>query len=913
MLRGATPAAAFFDVEVGSPREPTNAPAIGRLQTVLGSVALTRENVAARAAVGDPVYQGDVIETGVDGCVGIAFADGTKLHLGADTHLVLDQFVCGPDKSAYAAFLRIVKGKFGIVGGEVAAAGRLIIDTPSAQIRGTAPAAGIGSVVFGILTFSLIHELKAAPVDTAVLDDGMIDYNDLKHGIFEIHTKDGKTIVVDDVTKTYVVNLGSASEFANSPTQMAQLHGDYIEAQTLHSQAIEDPFIQQYQHAFAQPQSFGNSGSSTSDAILAGNTQPPPPEPPLSPTTISIKTTSSDTPTTITTFVDAGPAPPPPPTVKPAPALGIESPNVTVGGGSGGEGLPFHLNLGVTLNGGDLYTLVVSNIPVGGTLSDGTVADTFMATAGHTSVNVSGWQFADLTLTAPNDPNFALVVTATAVGPGGVSEPGIGSVPVTVNPLPPTVAPMAGLGNGAGAPILLNLDTGIVINSEAGPNGDKVPNTLYSVTISNIPSGDTLSNSNGDLPPIVNGSVTLDATALANGDLNGLAITPVDGTNFSLTIAAVETDHDSPPDLSAPTIGTEAVTVNPLGPTVDVTQLPIDNLQLDFLSGGLHGVSIPLAGQVLFTYGGATYSTAYVPGSGTVAEPSAVVNGAVTEPFDVPSGLVTINAQGDLVYNENNFQFLSQGETIQYFVNFEVEQGPYVVDEVLPLTIVGGNEPPYIVSASPNPTPILAPASATPNPIVESGTITFADPNWHDTHTVSFAYNSSSTITSLAGSTSLSLTQEQAQQLGVFAVPSTPAQDSYTATLQPSQNVGMADWTFTVDPAAVNALAFGTVVTEVYDVFVTDEWGASTEQQVVVLVDGPPQWIGTVGNWDDTADWSTGSLPRPTDPVDIPSPSAGRAPVEVILTDAQTIADLEIDAGANSQDLRRRLAHGFWR
>ena len=105
----------------------------------------------------------------------------------------------------------------------MAANGRLIIDTPVAQIQSTAPAAGIGSLAFSIFTFGLIHELKAASADIALLDDGTINYKDLKHGVFEIVTKgdNPRVIVVDDPGETIVLRP-SGGGFSVEQSQTVQ-------------------------------------------------------------------------------------------------------------------------------------------------------------------------------------------------------------------------------------------------------------------------------------------------------------------------------------------------------------------------------------------------------------------------------------------------------------------------------------------------------------------------------------------------------------------------------------------------------------------------------------------------------------------------------------------------------------------
>ena len=255
-----------------------SASVIGELKKVTGFVTIARaNNFITQPAVGDPVYQGDLIETGIDGLVGIAFIDGTTFQLHASASMALDEFTCGANKSFNSALFRIVKGVFGFISGKLATTGRLVIDTPVAQIQSVRPAASVGSLAFGIFTFGLIQELKAASADPALLDDGAIDPNELKHGVFVIHTKgdNPRDIVVDDVTATTVIQRSGTGVrvelVTKSPTEMAQLQGAYQTAYATYAQGLQDPFIQQLQHsandhANAQPQS--TQGATGSAKIL---------------------------------------------------------------------------------------------------------------------------------------------------------------------------------------------------------------------------------------------------------------------------------------------------------------------------------------------------------------------------------------------------------------------------------------------------------------------------------------------------------------------------------------------------------------------------------------------------------------------------------------------------------------------
>ena len=262
----------LINILAGSPI--VSAPVIGKLQKVTGSITITRaKTILPQPAVGDHVYEGDLIETGIDGLVAIVFVDGTTFLLYANAHLVLDEFSCGAKENS--ALFRVQRGLFSFIASKLATAGRLIIDTPVARIQNTRPALGIGSLAFSVFTIGLIHELKAGSADVALIDDGTIDCKDLKHGVFEIITKGDhpQRYLVDNPCELIDFQLvGSqlrVSKLANTPTQMAQFHDDFLSAYDTYLRGQQDPFIRQWQKAEAQPQSTGSVGSST---LLSGQT-----------------------------------------------------------------------------------------------------------------------------------------------------------------------------------------------------------------------------------------------------------------------------------------------------------------------------------------------------------------------------------------------------------------------------------------------------------------------------------------------------------------------------------------------------------------------------------------------------------------------------------------------------------------
>jgi hypothetical protein len=153
---------------------------IGKVVSATGAVTIEHANavviqatVSGPTKVGDPVYLGDVVQTGADGRVGINFADGTTFNLSINARMVLDEFVYEPAGNSNSTLFSLTKGTFTFVAGKVAKTGDMKIDTPVATmgIRGTTPHVEIsddGSVKFS----TLIEEGKKKPGAPATREPG---------------------------------------------------------------------------------------------------------------------------------------------------------------------------------------------------------------------------------------------------------------------------------------------------------------------------------------------------------------------------------------------------------------------------------------------------------------------------------------------------------------------------------------------------------------------------------------------------------------------------------------------------------------------------------------------------------------------------------------------------------------------
>jgi hypothetical protein len=156
-----------------SPAAAFDANPIGKILNASGSVTIehtsgivVQANLPAggsQAKVDDPVYRGDLIQTGADGSLGITFADGTSFKVSKNARMELNEFVYDPKGNSNSTLFSLSKGTFTFLAGTIAKTGNMKVETPvgTMGIRGTAPHVEIledGTVKFS----TLIEENKGA-------------------------------------------------------------------------------------------------------------------------------------------------------------------------------------------------------------------------------------------------------------------------------------------------------------------------------------------------------------------------------------------------------------------------------------------------------------------------------------------------------------------------------------------------------------------------------------------------------------------------------------------------------------------------------------------------------------------------------------------------------------------------------
>jgi hypothetical protein len=115
--------------------------AVGRIKTTSGAVFVVRQNASIPAKAGLPLLQTDSVRTGADGHAGITLKDETRLALGPNTEVRIDQFAYSPGQGSLGMVLKIARGLVAYVSGRIAklSPDAVRLETPSAilGVRGT--------------------------------------------------------------------------------------------------------------------------------------------------------------------------------------------------------------------------------------------------------------------------------------------------------------------------------------------------------------------------------------------------------------------------------------------------------------------------------------------------------------------------------------------------------------------------------------------------------------------------------------------------------------------------------------------------------------------------------------------------------------------------------------------------------
>ncbi|MBF7144109.1 MULTISPECIES: retention module-containing protein [Pseudomonas] len=207
-------------------------------------------------------------------------------------------------------------------------------------------------------------------------------------------------------------------------------------------------------------------------------------------------------------------------------------------------------------DGSETHTTVISGIPVGATLTDGTHSYTAIAT-GDGTVDVSGWNLSDISLTPPANASGTITLTVTGTATEGAN--GSTTAPVS-NTIVVNVTPVADAPDIAHQVLSTREDTGIALGTVA-TYADNDGSETHLTVISGIPVGAVISDGSHSYTSKPTGDGTVD---VSTWNLSGITLTPPANASDTITLTVTGTSTETANGSTATSSNTIVVNVAPV-------------------------------------------------------------------------------------------------------------------------------------------------------------------------------------------------------------------------------------------------------------------------------------------------------------------------------------------------------------
>ncbi|WP_426199774.1 retention module-containing protein, partial [Pseudomonas sp. DC3200b2] len=213
-------------------------------------------------------------------------------------------------------------------------------------------------------------------------------------------------------------------------------------------------------------------------------------------------------------------------------------------------------------DGSETHTTVISGIPAGATLSDGT--NSFTATATNGSVDVSTWNLSGISFNAGSNVsgNWNLTVTGTS------TETANNATSTTVGTIAVSVTPVADAAVVPAQTLTTSEDTSIALGTVA-TYADNDGSETHTTVISGIPVGATISDGTHSYTSQVGGDGTVD---VSGWNLSGISLTPAANSSDTITLVVTGTSTEAANGSTATTSNTITVNVTPVADAPTITE-----------------------------------------------------------------------------------------------------------------------------------------------------------------------------------------------------------------------------------------------------------------------------------------------------------------------------------------------------
>ena len=114
---------------------------VGVVKTLEGDAFITRNGETIAVGTGMDIQRADVVKTSRKGCVGLVFSDDTRISMGPNTELAVDDYLFEPVEKKLSFVLRLIRGTLSFLSGQIAKLSpesvQLVMPAATIGVRGT--------------------------------------------------------------------------------------------------------------------------------------------------------------------------------------------------------------------------------------------------------------------------------------------------------------------------------------------------------------------------------------------------------------------------------------------------------------------------------------------------------------------------------------------------------------------------------------------------------------------------------------------------------------------------------------------------------------------------------------------------------------------------------------------------------
>ena len=114
---------------------------VGVVKTIEGSAVITRSGESIAVGTGMEIQRADFVKTDRRGYVGLVFSDDTRISIGPNTEIAVDDYLFEPAEKKLSFVLRLIRGTLSFLSGQIAKLSpdsvQLVMPAATIGVRGT--------------------------------------------------------------------------------------------------------------------------------------------------------------------------------------------------------------------------------------------------------------------------------------------------------------------------------------------------------------------------------------------------------------------------------------------------------------------------------------------------------------------------------------------------------------------------------------------------------------------------------------------------------------------------------------------------------------------------------------------------------------------------------------------------------